>query len=189
MWSLHSTHPSLKIFYSGDKSGVVCKVDVEDCSEVADGVCVVLARESSEDGGEGINKIVTADNGLLWTASGSSNISRWRIPKRPVGRDMADDRDPFSDSAVTTKRISTGVEPPWSVQLSNHQGNVVLQVDWHVITYAIPKVAGMTIFLRIRRFHFLPLLGSPTRIARFRRRCSCLGGVMQRWLPYILLPR
>ncbi|KAG8217527.1 hypothetical protein J3R82DRAFT_5676 [Butyriboletus roseoflavus] len=122
VWSLHSTHPSLKIFYSGDKSGIVCKVDVEDSSEVADGVCIVLARESSEEGGEGINNIITADDGLLWTASGSSNISRWRIPKRPVKRDAGDDRDLFTDSTVTAKSISTGVEPPWSAPPSVYQG-------------------------------------------------------------------
>lgn len=100
-------------------------MDVEDASEVADGVCIVLARESSEDGGEGINKIVTADDGLLWTASGSSNINRWKIPKRPVKRDAGNDRDPFSDSTVTTKRISTGVEPPWSVPPVIHQGKPI----------------------------------------------------------------
>jgi len=100
-------------------------VDVEDCSEVADGVCIVLARESSEEGGEGVNKIITADDELLWTASGSSNISRWRIPKRPVKRETGDGRDLFSDSTVTTKRISTGVEPSWLAPPSIHQGNVI----------------------------------------------------------------
>ncbi|KAF8136388.1 hypothetical protein EV363DRAFT_1428786 [Boletus edulis] len=127
VWSLHSTHPSLKVFYSGDKSGVVCKVDVEDCSDVADGVCIVLARESNEEGGEGINKIITADNGLLWTASGSSNISRWGIPKREAG----DHRDLFSDSTVTTKQMLTRVEPPWSAQPSIHQGRQDDELPWY----------------------------------------------------------
>lgn len=104
-------------------------MDVEDCSEVAEGVCIVLARESSEEGGEGVNKIVTADDGLLWTASGSSNISRWRIPEQPVRRDTGDHRDLFSDSTVTTKRISTGVELPWSAPPSIHRGNVILRVN------------------------------------------------------------
>lgn len=104
-------------------------MDVEDCSEVAEGVCIVLARESSEEGGEGVNKIVTADDGLLWTASGSSNISRWRIPEQPVKRDTGDHRDLFSDSTVTTKRISTGVELPWSAPPSIHRGNVILRVN------------------------------------------------------------
>ncbi|KAI9438927.1 hypothetical protein H4582DRAFT_103392 [Lactarius indigo] len=29
VWALHSSHPSLEIFYSGDKSGYVAKIDVE----------------------------------------------------------------------------------------------------------------------------------------------------------------
>lgn len=108
-------------------------MDVEDCSDVADGVCIVLARESGEEGGEGINKIVTADNGLLWTASGSSNISRWRVPRRLVKRDTGDDGDPFSDSTVTTQRISIGVEPPFSVQHSILGGKMNLQFDQHIV--------------------------------------------------------
>ncbi|KAF9227880.1 WD40 repeat-like protein [Gyrodon lividus] len=125
VWSLYSTHPSLEVFYSGDKSGILCKVDVEDCSEVADGVCIVLARESSEEAGEGINKIVTADDGLLWTASGSSSIGRWKVPKRSSRRNTDEDRALFADSPVATitrRRVSVGTEPTWSGPPSIHQG-------------------------------------------------------------------
>ncbi|KIJ17442.1 hypothetical protein PAXINDRAFT_168100 [Paxillus involutus ATCC 200175] len=125
VWSLYSTHPSLEVFYSGDKSGIVCKVDVEDCSEVADGVCIVLAREPSEEVGEGINKIVTADDGLLWTASGGSSISRWKIPKRLSKCNTDEDRDLFAGSPVTTitrRRVSIGTEPSWSGTPSVNQG-------------------------------------------------------------------
>ncbi|KAG9318516.1 hypothetical protein JVU11DRAFT_607 [Chiua virens] len=123
VWSLHSNHPSLKTFYSGDKSGIVCKVDIEDSLEVADGICIVLARESSEEAGEGINKIVTIDDGLLWTASGSSKISRWRTPKRLAKRDTDGDQDLCSDPAVTTKRSSDNVEPSWPPPPSVHSGH------------------------------------------------------------------
>ncbi|KAH7889662.1 hypothetical protein F5I97DRAFT_1996070 [Phlebopus sp. FC_14] len=119
VWSLHSTHPSLEVFYSGDKSGIVCKVDVEDCLDVADATCIVLAQDPSEEAGEGINKIVTADEGLLWTASGRSTVSRWKVPKRISRRNAEEGGDMFADSpvaAVTRRRESLGMDSP-----STHQ--------------------------------------------------------------------
>ena len=38
---------------------------------------------------DGINKIVAMDDNLLWTASGSSSIRRWRVPTRRAVRAMA----------------------------------------------------------------------------------------------------
>ena len=101
VWSLFSQHPSLEIFYSGDRSGLVCKVDVENCSDVSEGECIVLCQDSGAsnggDGGgvggagfsssnEGVNKIVAMDDNLLWTASGSSCIRRWKVPARRMVR-------------------------------------------------------------------------------------------------------
>ncbi|KAM6499033.1 hypothetical protein JOM56_004541 [Amanita muscaria] len=86
VWSLHSTHPSLLNFYSGDKSGMVCKLDVEAwCESVSDGECVLVCRDGGEsahgvEGGGGITKIVSLDDHFIWTASGRSNINRWRVP-------------------------------------------------------------------------------------------------------------
>ncbi|KAF9466659.1 hypothetical protein BDZ94DRAFT_1186716 [Collybia nuda] len=84
VWSLHSSHPSLEIFYSGDRSGLVCKVDVEDCSDVSEGECVLLCHDadSMTPSSDGINKIIALDDNLLWTASGHSNIKRWLVPQR-----------------------------------------------------------------------------------------------------------
>ena len=85
VWSLFSDHPSLEIFYSGDRSGLVTRVDVENCSDISDGECVVLCNDSldsTKHSCEGINKIVVMDDHLLWTASGTSTIRRWDIPKR-----------------------------------------------------------------------------------------------------------
>ncbi|KAG6916840.1 hypothetical protein DXG01_005139 [Tephrocybe rancida] len=85
VWSLHSDHPSLEVFYSGDRSGLVCKVDVEDCSDVSEGECVLLCQDAdpSSPSSDGINKIVAMDDNLLWTASGHSNIKRWSVlPRR-----------------------------------------------------------------------------------------------------------
>ncbi|KAJ4467946.1 hypothetical protein C8J55DRAFT_438077 [Lentinula edodes] len=83
VWSLFSSHPSLEMFYSGDRSGLVCKTDVEDCADVSEGECILLCQDTHESPiAEGINKIVALDDNLLWTASGSSTIRRWRVPQR-----------------------------------------------------------------------------------------------------------
>ncbi|KAJ3840110.1 hypothetical protein EV361DRAFT_944237 [Lentinula raphanica] len=87
VWSLFSSHPSLESFYSGDRSGFVCRVDVEDCADVSEGECILLCQDTHETAiAEGINKIVALDDNLLWTASGSSTIRRWRVPQRRAVR-------------------------------------------------------------------------------------------------------
>ncbi|GJE99806.1 WD40 repeat domain-containing protein [Phanerochaete sordida] len=91
VWSLYSNHPSLEIFYSGDRAGLVCKVDVEGCTDISEGECVLLAQESDKTAPkalDGINKIVAMDDNVLWTASGSSSIRRWRVPQRRAVRAM-----------------------------------------------------------------------------------------------------
>ncbi|KAG1749376.1 hypothetical protein EDD22DRAFT_981841 [Suillus occidentalis] len=126
VWSLHSTHPSLEVFYSGDKSGIVCKVDVEGCADVSDGACITVAREASVEVGEGINKIVTADDGVLWTASGKSSISRWRLPKPVPKRALDEEREIIADSSLATisrRCVSLGPDSiQWSAPPSIHQG-------------------------------------------------------------------
>ncbi|EIW53101.1 uncharacterized protein TRAVEDRAFT_32004 [Trametes versicolor FP-101664 SS1] len=95
VWSLSSSHPALEVFYSGDRSGLVCKVDVEGCADVSEGECIVVCQDSGTDrtgsspGAEGINKIVVMDDNLLWTASGSSSVKRWRLPARRAVRAAA----------------------------------------------------------------------------------------------------
>ncbi|UZJ57017.1 hypothetical protein CBS101457_006337 [Exobasidium rhododendri] len=91
VWSLFSNHESLDVFYSGDRSGIVCKVDWARCNEVSEGECVVLAKEKRVDGdakfergsiqdsrAAGIFKILAADNAYFWTANSSSEVNRWK---------------------------------------------------------------------------------------------------------------
>jgi WD repeat-containing protein 48 len=80
----------------------VCKADVEGCADVSDGTCITIAREASVEVGEGINKIVTADDGVLWTASGKSSISRWRLPKHVPKRASDEEREIIADSSLAT---------------------------------------------------------------------------------------
>ncbi|KAI0706677.1 hypothetical protein C8Q76DRAFT_629871 [Earliella scabrosa] len=107
VWSLFSSHPALEVFYSGDRSGLVCKVDVESCADVSEGECIVLCQDTGSDrpgasGSEGINKIVAMDDNLLWTASGSSSVKRWRVPPRRTVRAAALSAEGAIDSPVSS---------------------------------------------------------------------------------------
>ncbi|KAF8063588.1 hypothetical protein FPV67DRAFT_1701521 [Lyophyllum atratum] len=119
VWSLHSSHPSLEVFYSGDRSGLVCKVDVEDCSDISEGECVLLCQDADPctPSSDGINKIVAMDDNLLWTASGHSNIKRWAVPQRRSVRasalltELDGDRYTRSESPVPFKRNDSSELP------------------------------------------------------------------------------
>lgn len=96
VWSLFSSHPNLERFYSGDRSGLVCKVDMEGCGDIAEAECVVICKDddatSPYSASPGINSIVAVDDTYVWTASASSSIQRWkdvlprsqRIASRPM---------------------------------------------------------------------------------------------------------
>lgn len=124
VWSLASNDPNLDVFYSGDKDGWICKVDWERCSEVAEGECVVLARDGEEDEDDhdqeqdsngstsrngrgrkrknrGVHKIVALDDSYLWTATGSSNVNRWK-DVRP--RSERESLYPIGSSTTTSSR-------------------------------------------------------------------------------------
>ena len=63
---------------------------MERCADVSEGECILLCKETpSNDGGngsEGINKLVVMDDSLVWTATASSTIKRWRVPGQRTGR-------------------------------------------------------------------------------------------------------
>ncbi len=115
VWSLFSSSPSLECFYSGDRAGWVCRVDVEGCADVAEGECVVLCRDGVTEGATesigGVNAIVALDDQLLWTASGTnSSIRKWNVPKHRSVRALALQKD-FSD-------ISLDASTPFETQSS-----------------------------------------------------------------------
>lgn len=72
VWSLHSDHPQLSVFYSGDRSGLVAKTDVRGCKDMNDGLSLAIAQEH-----EGVNELVVAGD-WVWTATSSSSINRWK---------------------------------------------------------------------------------------------------------------
>ncbi|KAF9552075.1 WD40 repeat-like protein [Agrocybe pediades] len=150
VWSLFSDHPSLEVFYSGDKSGLVCRVDVEDCSDVSEGECLVICNDSSDSlrsSSEGINKIVVMDDNLLWTASGTSTIRRWNIPQTrsrrapplPTSGDADVDRLQLQSPSTFKRRLSPPVEAPSEASTRpstslDHSRRMSLSLSVHSVT-------------------------------------------------------
>lgn len=79
VWSLHSDHPRLSLFYSSDRSGLVAKTDVRGCDDMDEGLSLAIAQEH-----EGVNKIVSAGD-HIWTATSSSSINRWKDVDTEMG--------------------------------------------------------------------------------------------------------
>lgn len=100
VWSLFSSHPNLDRFYSGDRSGLVCKTDMEGCGDIADAECVVICKDDdmSQSSSVGINSIVAADDTYVWTSSASSSIQRWR-DVQPRSQRAASKPSPRTSSA------------------------------------------------------------------------------------------
>lgn len=61
---------------------------MENCGDMSEGECVVLCRDTpdvtegirSSRGKEGVNALVALDDWAVWTATGASDIKRWRDP-------------------------------------------------------------------------------------------------------------
>jgi len=71
VWSLFSTDPSLSVFYSSDKTGMVAKTDIRGALDYDDGLSIALCQEH-----QGVHKIV-AGGDYLWTATSRPSINRW----------------------------------------------------------------------------------------------------------------
>ena len=71
VWSLHSDHPRLSVFYSSDRSGLVVKTTVLGRAEMDEGLCVAICKEHG-----GVNKVL-GDGSSVWTATSKSSINRW----------------------------------------------------------------------------------------------------------------
>ena len=101
VWALYSSHPSLEIFYSGDESGFVAKIDVEGCAQISDGECALVFQDVPPPA-EGVTKLIAFDDTLVWTASGSSSLRRWRAPSRRAVRANTPIVEPLASAASHT---------------------------------------------------------------------------------------
>lgn len=162
VWSLFSSHPSLETFYSSDRAGYVCRVDVEGADRISDGECLVLCRDKGDKGeqgiaaSEGVSKIIVMDDNLMWTASGSSSVRRWKIPQGRLTRTTSglaspEELSPRSPVAQTfvprtptsptnphrTRGVSTA--PSITASLISNNSSMVDAVDnWDNVLHGIP---------------------------------------------------
>jgi WD repeat-containing protein 48 len=71
VWCMYSDDPTLSVFYSGDKSGLVAKTDTRRAMEIDDGISAAVCQEH-----DGIARLaITGDS--VWTATSNSSINRW----------------------------------------------------------------------------------------------------------------
>ncbi|WWC71103.1 uncharacterized protein I206_105056 [Kwoniella pini CBS 10737] len=139
VWALHSNHPNLERFYSGSRDGYLCVTDLEQCTDISDGECVVLAREGepqregsnvyeSKTGDEGIRCITAMDDEYVWTATGSADLRRWKDVGRRIDRlnkeydglsyNLPTDRSPPAEVSLT---VPTTASDPLTV--NGHQAD------------------------------------------------------------------
>ncbi|BEJ10673.1 hypothetical protein CspHIS471_0100950 [Cutaneotrichosporon sp. HIS471] len=145
VWSLFSNHPNLERFYSGSRDGHLCVVDVEQCGDMSEGECLVLAREGepgvpghyeSKTGDEAIRSICAMDDEYVWTATSSSDVHCWRDVGRRVNRLDADhdgasyhqDLGDGADEPLVSAHLDTGFEPT-SIMDPNPLRNKRLSID------------------------------------------------------------
>jgi len=110
VWALHSTHPSLEIFYSGHKSGPAARVDVEGSAHMFEAECALICQGVAPPA-EGVTKLVALDDSLVWTASGNSGLRRWRASSRRAVRVAALVESPTSATSRTTSPRRFSVAP------------------------------------------------------------------------------
>ena len=72
VWCMYSEDPSLSIFYSGDKSGLVAKTDTRHAEDIDDGVSVAVCQEH-----DGISRLAVVGDSV-WTSTSSSSVNRWQ---------------------------------------------------------------------------------------------------------------
>lgn len=105
VWSLYSDHPTLAVFHSSDKSGLIAKTDLRNVQEIEHGISVAVAQEHG-----GVSKVVACGD-YLWTATSRSSINRWMDVD--TDRDL-DGRPRLASASSTRTRVPTSPSSPTS---------------------------------------------------------------------------
>ncbi|KAJ9092625.1 hypothetical protein QFC19_008663 [Naganishia cerealis] len=83
IWSLASSHPNLERFFSGDRAGHLCVTDLSGiATDWGEGECTLVAKcekkRGEREGTQGIVRIECMMDELVWTATASADVARWR---------------------------------------------------------------------------------------------------------------
>lgn len=113
VWSLHSDHPRLLVFYSSDRSGLVAKTDCRGFAEMDEGLSVAVAKEH-----EGVNKVIQAGD-YLWTSTSSSSVNRWLDVDTEADAQFAETMRSYGHrSSIVTTRTRGSVSLPSAHSMS-----------------------------------------------------------------------
>lgn len=113
VWCLYSDDPSLSIFYSGDKSGLVAKTDTRHADDIDDGVSVAVCQEYA-----GINRLVIAGDSV-WTSTSSSSVNRWADVDTELGIETPPPSPKHERSQSLLSRSINEISPPQSPPATN----------------------------------------------------------------------
>ena len=122
IWSMFSTHPTLDVFYSADRSGLVVKTDLRSCGDKFEldennGVCTALFNENG-----GVSKVVACGD-YLWTTTSNSCIHRWQnfdttpystklaLNSKKLGNADFDFSSPSPQNELDSEATNTPAEP------------------------------------------------------------------------------
>ncbi|WBW71922.1 WD repeat protein, WDR48 family Bun107-like [Schizosaccharomyces osmophilus] len=70
VWSLYSEHPDLKVFYAGDRSGLITRTDIRDTRN--DQSCSALCKQDSP-----VSDLI-ARQSFIWSTASDSSIHQWK---------------------------------------------------------------------------------------------------------------
>lgn len=106
VWSLYSDHPSLHVFHSADRTGLVAKTDLRGVDSDIDNeaVCTVICNEH-----QGVSKVIAAGQ-HVWTATSNSRIHRWRdfdtTSHSVYGKEFMEKEKPEDEDIEKDKEVS-----------------------------------------------------------------------------------
>ena len=88
---------------------------MENCGDMSEGECVVICRDTPDStegasrsrGKEGINTLLALDDWAVWTATGASDIKRWRDPGRRSSRMKTAGTQQWDQFSLSPTRVDT----------------------------------------------------------------------------------
>ncbi|EPY49683.1 WDR48 family WD repeat protein [Schizosaccharomyces cryophilus OY26] len=100
VWSLFSEHPDLKVFYAGDRSGLITRTDIRDTRNNQS--CSAICKQDSP-----VSDLI-ARQSFIWSTASDSSIHQWK------------DKSFSSDNSASSTIASPSLLPPLTQSTSRH---------------------------------------------------------------------